>query len=155
MSEYRGRIYWNMESVESMFATAKMILSYKLPHFMMRAALLIELDRFTFYFTSSCFLLFSYKMRNYASFTEVIYIPEEESGFILYSSSSTGLLLIRTILRIFIYLSTVLIWQRGRKFRVFTVSYTASLMMRLLDALHPPSPLGWTLGQLYWLLPSL
>ena len=40
------------------FATVERILSYELPHFMIRGAFLTELDRFKFSFTSS-FLSFS------------------------------------------------------------------------------------------------
>ena len=145
VSEDRGRISWRMDSVESNFVTSKRILSHDLPHLMMRDALLTELDRFTFSFTSYRFLLFSATMRHWYYITKAIYILEEESGFILHPLFSTGVLLIRTILCIFISLLTVLIWWRGRTVEVLTVSYTAALMRIFLYDIHLTFSLSTTI----------
>ena len=113
---------------------------------MMWADLLTELYRFAFYFTSSYFILLSATMRHWSSFTEVLYIPEEEYRLSLNTLSSTGVLLIHTILCLFISLSTVFIWWRGRTVRVLMVSYAASLIRRFLDDLHFPFYLRMIIG---------
>ena len=87
-------------------------------------------------------------MRKWASFTLVMWITEEESGFRLHTSSSPGVLLRCTILHIFIYLSTVLIWWIGRTVQALTVSYAAALTMSLLDALQLPLYLRMTIASI-------
>ena len=85
-------------------------------------------------------------MRHWASFTSVMYIPDDESGFSLHTPSSLGLLARHTILRIFISPSTVLIWWRGRTVRSLTVSYSSTLMRIFLANLHLPFFLSITIG---------
>ena len=58
--------------VLSRFSTVERVLSYELPHLIIWASLLTELDHFNFSFTSSCFLLFLATMRHRAYFTAVI-----------------------------------------------------------------------------------